>query len=126
MIRLAVLLPVAAIGIGCSNYDHVEFEIESAPPDRVTIDPTMIDVPAGIAPVVRVTAYDQRGKTMDGRLVLRSDNGDVLEVYAADGSRSFVLVGVAPGDTCVEVSLDDEVKECIPATVDPQDLSAAP
>ena len=97
------------------SYGSIEFEPLSTPPVSVTVRSFLIEMPEGVAVVVRATPIsDSREEYESGDKVdLFSRDRDVLTVHRRDHRREFVLVGVGAGSTCLEVEIDGQPQECI-------------
>jgi len=97
------------------SYGSIEFEPLSTPPVAVTVRSFLIEMPEGVAVVVRATPIsDGREEYESGDKVdLYSRDRDVMTVHRRDHRREFVLVGVSAGSTCLEVEIDGEPQECI-------------
>lgn len=125
MTRRAHILLLGLFAAACADdhpiYDGVEFEVESAPPSPVSIESDRIELVVGVA--VKVSAEPISRSDVDYRdrdaFALRSDNPDILEVYNTETDRTFVLVGVAEGRTCLEVKVNRRERECIDVRVLP-------
>jgi hypothetical protein len=115
------LIPLVLAG-ACADdrkvYAGLDFEITSATPDPVSIRSDRITLVAGEA--VRVTATpvsSERDYTRGDTLALRAEDEAVLEVYAGQDDREFVLVGLTPGTTCLSVRIDRREEDCIDVRV---------
>lgn len=117
MKRTIALLLLAA---GCGpHYEGIALTLHSEPPVPVRIDDQEIEIPAGIAVAVDVKPLSS-GRfeyLVTDPLELRSQDRDVMRVEPTEDSRRFVFVGVAPGDTCIEIEVDYDDHGCIPARV---------
>ncbi|MEM6989950.1 MAG: hypothetical protein AAF721_05620 [Myxococcota bacterium] len=101
---------------GCApSYGSIDFDAVSTPPVSVTVRSFLIDMPAGIAVVVRVKPISDNANDYDAsyNVDLFSQDRDVLTVHRRNSRREFVLVGVNPGETCLEVEIDGRPEECI-------------
>lgn len=118
MFSLCALLAFAACGDDGPRYAGVEFDVNSAPPVPVSLTNNAIDISAGISVKVEVTPLSSEDRyTNRHQLDLRPRNPDVLFVYLTEEPRNFVLVGVRPGESCLEVIINREEQECIPVRV---------
>lgn len=97
------------------NYGTVEFEAVSNPPVPVTIRSFLIEMPAGVAAVVRVRPISENRNDYDSsyKVDLFSSDRDVFVVERRPSRREFVLIGVNPGTTCLEVEIDGRPEDCI-------------
>ncbi len=114
------LLPLALLLAACGpRYDGVDIDLHSEPPVPVRVSDNDFELPAGIAVVIEVKplSSNQFDYYESDQLDLRSDNRQVLRVEPTGDSRRFVLIGVAPGQTCVQVEVDYRDRACIPAVV---------
>lgn len=114
---LLALLAVAAVGCG-PRYQAITFTLLNNTPLPVVVDEDGIEIPVGIAASVSarlhsssMIEYDQEALDLDSkdRGVLASDPGP--------GARTFVLTGVAVGETCLEVQVEFAEEDCIPVKV---------
>ena len=112
------LLALAACGDDGPRYAGLEFDVISAPPVPVSVTNNAIDISAGISVKVEVTPLSSEDRyTNRHQLDLRPRNLDVLAVYLTEDPRNFVLVGVRPGETCLDVLINRDEQECIPVRV---------
>lgn len=109
--------------LGCADdeprYAGLEFDVVSSPPTPVSINTTHIELVEGIAvrvdvePVSRGERYHERD-----RVALRARDAERFAVYLGEEhDRSFVFVGLRPGESCLEVTINRELEECIPVRV---------
>jgi hypothetical protein len=118
-------LTIAGLGLllwACEDdqprYTGLELDALSSPPESVGLTVDRIEIPAGIAVQVKATIHSTgQNYHADDLLVLRSDDDDVLTVYATESAREYVLVGVHPGATCLNVKINRAEKECIEVRV---------
>ena len=106
--------------VGCApDFDHLEMTIDTTPPLAVSISPTDVAVPVGIAVGVTATPFDTSGEKMDTDVVLAliPRNQQVIGVEASLDDRSFVVFGVGPGTTSITVEVDHQRQLEIPVTV---------
>jgi hypothetical protein len=116
---LVLLLAMAA----CQpNYNGLAIEPVSTPPTSVTVRPHLFELPVGVAVAISVKprSSSQEPYHSSARVELVSLDRNVFDVKRRDDPREFVLIGVAPGETCVEVRIDGVAEECIDAVVRPQ------
>ena len=123
----ALLLGVVLLGgtTACSDpekvYAGLDIDVVSAAPTRVEIRSDAIELPAGVAVTIAVTPrssdlpYEERDLVL-----LESDDDAILDVFAREHPREFVLVGVDPGEACLEVRINHERVDCIDTTVTEQ------
>ena len=116
LLGLPLLLLIAACG---PRYDGIEIELHTEPPVPVRVSNDEFELPAGIAVAIDVKplSSNQFDYYNSDQLELRSDDRQVLRVEPTENPRRFVLVGVNPGTTCVQLEVDYEKHGCIPATV---------
>ena len=118
LVSVCALVALGACGEDGPRYAGVEFDVISAPPVPVSITNNAIDLTAGISVKVEVTPLSSEDRYENRhQLDLRPRNLDVLAVYFTEEPRKFVLVGVRPGDTCVDVLINRDEQECIPVRV---------
>jgi hypothetical protein len=120
MVALTVL-GLLGVGLaGCApDFDHLEIQIDTLPPLAVSVEPTNVDLPVGIAVGITATPFDTSGEKMDSDVVLNlvPKNQQVIGVETSLDDRSFVLFGVGPGTTSISVQVDHESRSDIPVTV---------
>lgn len=119
MNRLVLALSLLAVPACAPEYDHVNVELYSSPPVPVSISGTHIDLPVGLAIVVEIEPIS-RGRieyVNSDEVVLDAEDREILRADPTEHPRRFVLVGVAPGETCVVVEVLGDREDCIPATV---------
>ena len=118
-VRSLCIIPLLALAACGPRYDGVVLELYSAPPVPVRVSGEEIEVAAGVAAAVDVKplSSNQFDYYETDQLVLRSQDRDILRVEPTEAPRRFVLIGVAPGETCVDIEVDHEDRGCIPATV---------
>jgi hypothetical protein len=92
--------------------------VQSAPPLPVSVESDRIELVAGVAVKVAV-APRSTGKDYSSHdvLSLRAGDDEVLGLYAGEGEREYVLVGVRAGETCLEVKINRHDEECIQVRV---------
>jgi hypothetical protein len=104
-------------------YSGTEFEVQSAPPAQApaSFEPDRIELVAGVAVKVLAIPHSSGEVQYQKRdlLTLRPENAGVLEVYHTEKDHEFVLVGVEPGQTCLEVTINRDRLECIDVRVLP-------
>ena len=115
---VGVLLAAAAC---IPSYGTVEFEAVSNPPVPVTIRSFLIEMPAGVAAVVRARPISENRNEYDSsyKVDLFSADRDILVVERRPSRREFVLIGVNPGSTCLEVEIDGRPEDCIDVEILP-------
>lgn len=122
MNRLGLLLGalVAVTLAGCGpRYQTITFELNSQPPIPVRVDSDEIEVPVGVAVSIHAELESSSNIefTTSDALDLKSQDRDILLSEATPGAHNFVLVGVAPGETCLSVVVEYEEEDCIPVRV---------
>ena len=119
MNRLLPLFALLAASACQPRYDGIELTLSSTPPVPVRVSGEEIEIPLGIAVAVDVAPQSSTRFNYyeDDPLELRSQDRDILRVELTENPRIFVLVGVNPGETCVEIEVVGEDHGCIPATV---------
>ncbi len=118
MKRLALAL-LAALAAGCGpRYQSITFTLLNNTPVPVVVDDDAIEIPVGIAASIKATLhsssmieYDQEALDLDSQ-----DRG-VLAADPGPGARTFVLTGVAVGETCLSVEVEFAEEDCIPVRV---------
>lgn len=107
-------------GLGCQpSYDSISLTTESNPPAPVVVRGNRVEIPAGTAIVV---SADLRSETREdfageGELELFSSDKAVFEVYPRSNDEQFVIIGIAPGEACMDVVVDGRLEDCAPVTV---------
>jgi hypothetical protein len=111
---------VVFTGIGCEpEYDESRLSQQSNPPGEVYLTGETLDVPAGIAVLVRVDprSSSKEPYSSDTDVELRAKDTGILNVKRGLEVRQFVLIGISPGNTCLEVVINGTVEECIDTMV---------
>jgi hypothetical protein len=106
--------------VGCTpDFDHLEVELVTVPPLSVSVGPTNVELPVGVAVGVTATPFDTDGEEMEDDVVLALIplNASVIGVETSIDERSFVLFGVGPGTTSISVEVDHLRRFEIPVTV---------
>ena len=112
------VLPVLLTACG-PRYDGITLELYSAPPVPVRVHAEEIELSVGVAAAVDIKplSSNQFDYYESDQIDLRSQDRDILRVEPTENPRRFVLIGVAPGETCVDIEVDYEDRGCIPAAV---------
>ncbi len=110
-----LLLALGAAGCAPS-FDHLDFQMSTTPPLPVTLNNSQIEVPEGIA-VAFVPVPMAGTDKLDKTVVLTSTDPGILDVAPEASGKGFVLFGVARGNAGVQVVVDGEKQEIIPAVV---------
>ena len=111
---------VFALLLGCSpDFSHVDLEPLSTPPVPVSVRGSRIEMPAGVAVVVRATLQSDNARPYDESFTLDLLSADrvVFTTYVRPEADEFVLVGVNPGETCMDVVINGDVEGCVPVTI---------
>ncbi|MEO5727543.1 MAG: hypothetical protein ABI134_03760 [Byssovorax sp.] len=106
--------------VGCGpSFDHLEFGLLTVPPVSVSVGPTNVELPVGVAVGLTATPFDTDGEKMEDDVVLAliPNNPSVLDVETSTEDRSFVFFGVGPGTTSISVEVDHLRRFDIPVTV---------
>lgn len=122
-----LLQTVAAIGLASSSlacmptYSSVEIDTISTPPASATVRDSFIEIPAGVAVVIRAEPLSDNHREYDGgtALDLYSSNRNIFTTYPRPSSSEFVIVGLEPGNACLEVVVEGDQEDCIDVTVLP-------
>jgi hypothetical protein len=119
------LLGLAAAG--CTpSFDHLDFSPQTVPPLAISISPTEVQIPEGIAVAVAPVAMAQGEALTSSVVIITSTDTGVLGISPENGApqnnapQTFVMFGVRPGSVGITVVVDGEEKEVIPATVTAQ------
>lgn len=119
-VRTLILGGLALVAAACQpSYDTVRLTVESTPPAPVVVRGNRVEIPAGTAVVVHA---DLRSETREdfpgnGELELFSADTAVFDVYPRPDPEEFVIVGIAPGEACMDVVVDGRLEDCIEVTV---------
>ncbi len=118
MTRTLFALPLLLAACG-PRYDGVEITLHSEPPVPVRVSDNEFELPTGIAVAIDIKplSSNQFDYYQTDQLDLRSDDRQTLRVEPTENPRRFILIGVAQGDTCVQLEVDYQDRGCIPATV---------
>jgi hypothetical protein len=106
--------------VGCGpSFDHLDVTLVTVPPLPVSVGPTNVDLPVGVAVGVSATPFDTNGEKMDDdvAVALIPKNASVIGVEANIDERGFVFFGVGPGTTSISVEVDHQRRFDIPVTV---------
>jgi len=95
------------------------FQQYTDPPRPVTVTPDRIELPEGVAFLVKALPISRNEQDYTARddMALTSANESILGVHEADRITKVVLVGVRAGSTCMRVEVNDREEECIPVEV---------
>ena len=122
-VRVTVLCGLALL-MGCQpEFESVTFDPLSTPPVPTVVRSYEIEVPVGIAVAVEARPRSSNATDYDSSdsFALISEDKSVLEVKPTPRRDEWVFVGVAAGSTCVQVRINGDTEDCIPATVTPVD-----
>ncbi len=114
------LVALALAGLGCQpSYDTISLSTESNPPAPVTVRGNRVEIPAGTAVVVQAELKSQTREDYpgNGELELFSSDKAVFKVYPRSNDEEFVIVGIAPGEACIDVVVDGRLEDCVEVTV---------
>lgn len=116
---LALAAMLLSLGACQPQYAGLSIEPVSTPPTTVTVRPHLIELPVGVAVVIAVRPRSSSSEfySSSTRVDLVSLDRSVFNTQRREDPREFVLVGVAPGETCVEVRIDGAPEECIDVVV---------
>ena len=115
----SIMAGFALAAAACSpSYGTVEFYAVSTPPVGVTVRSFFIELPAGVAAVVRAAPDSENNNPYeDYKMDLFARDHDILTVERRPSRREFVLIGNNPGTTCLEVIIDGRTEDCIDVEV---------
>jgi hypothetical protein len=121
-----ILCALAALTLAAclrdEKYDGLSFDVQSSPPVPVSVESDRIELIVGIAVKIEVSPRSAgRSYSSRDQVELRADDSDLFEVYGAEESREFVLVGLREGESCLEVNINGRMEECIEVRVLPAD-----
>lgn len=123
MRRMSVCLmaTLGALPCGCRpsepEYDYFTLREPTNPPGPAVVTPREIEL-------VEDTAAAFKSWPVSGNEIeyggpedfdIRSRDESVMAVYPASDDYQWVVHGVRPGETCIEVVVRDVVEDCIPA-----------
>jgi hypothetical protein len=112
------LLIAALWVLGCTSpeYGGMTFQQSTEPPLPVTVTPERIELPEGIALLVKALPISKNEHDYTARddMALTSGNESILGVHEADRITKVVLVGVRVGRTCLRVEVNDLEEEWCP------------
>jgi hypothetical protein len=76
-------------------------------------------MPAGVAVVVEAELLSDGTRPYDDSfaLDLLSQDRVVFTTYQREDPREFVLVGINPGETCMDVVINGDAEDCVPVTI---------
>jgi len=106
--RLAWIAVVVGLATGCTSDHSLEYTLLSDPPESVLLSDDVIEIPAGVAVAARVVPIedDERGSQ---RVRFAPQRVGIIGIEnVADEDRAFVLWGMEPGQSDVDVSFDGE------------------
>lgn len=107
-------------GFGCQpSYDTISLSTESTPPAPVVVRGNRVELPAGVAIVVSADLQSETREDFpgNGELELFSSDKAVFEVYPRPRDEEFVIVGIAPGQACIDVVVDGRLEDCVEVSV---------
>ena len=119
---LALAAPLALILAlpACQpRFGYLEITVKSSPPVPVSVRDQAFEIPVGIAVLIHAepVSDNMNDYVATDDVDLITQKSAILDVEPGPDDRTFVLVGVSPGDTCVDVFINGSREECIPATV---------
>jgi hypothetical protein len=109
----------AVVGCTSPEYGGMTFDLRTVPPADVSVTPERIELPEGIAFLIKALPYSVNDQDYTARddMALTSTNESVLGVYEADRITKVVLVGVRVGTTCLRVEINGREEDCIPVEI---------
>jgi len=117
--RLCWPLFLAIVGCTSPEYGGMTFDMRTVPPVDVSVSPERIELPEGIAFLIKALPYSVNDDDYTARddMALTSANENILGVYEADRITKVVLVGVRVGTTCMRVEINGREEDCIAVEV---------
>jgi hypothetical protein len=109
----------------CTCHPEPEYErlllssVTHPPVDANVVSRPMVIV-EGVGVMMHATPLSSNSVHFDERtsVYLRSKDSDILRIMTSSEPREFLLIGVSPGHTEVEVQVDWDYEEPIPVTVE--------
>jgi len=118
--RSLMLGAMTFAALACSpDYQTVRLTAVSNPPAAVNIRGNRIEIPAGIAVVIRADLVSSTNEDYpdNGELELYSSDQSIFDVYPRPDDAEFVVIGIAPGMACMDVVVDGRQEDCVEVTV---------
>ena len=114
---VAATLSAWLLGCAGPDYERLDVILLNDPPSMVSVEegfsiPLGVSVVIEVHPIAMSDHYD-----VDDQVRLASRDETVLTVLPGNRRRYFALIGMAVGETCVEVWVAGDFGECIPAEV---------
>jgi hypothetical protein len=119
LLSVMVIAALGALATGCGpDFERIDFANRTTPPVTTVIAYEGIEFKVGIAVATIATAVAD-GEDMDEETVIGLEpvNSDVIGVDPTIEANSFVIYGVGPGTTTINVEIDGELEGEIPVTV---------
>ncbi len=109
-----------------AEYGGVEVTRQSTPPLDVRVSARGIELPTGIAMLVKVVPYSRSSQpyTSNDELRLSSSDPDLFQTYPTDLPSRVVLTGIRPGEACLRIWIEGEQVDCLPLTVTEQQFDS--
>jgi hypothetical protein len=112
-------LGVALCGCGPSapEYDYLFLRDLTNPPAPAVVHPRQIELMEDTAAAFQSwpVSGNEIAYTEDDVFLLQSRDVSVMEVLTTTDDYQWVVHGVAPGKTCIEIVVLDVVEDCVPA-----------
>lgn len=101
------------------SFGYLEVTVRSSPPLPVSVRDHRFELPVGVAVLIAVEPMSDNinDYVETDRLDLSPSDAAILDIEPGPESRTFVLIGVNPGETCVDVYINGRAEQCIPAVV---------
>lgn len=122
LLQTFAAVALAGSTIGCMpNYSSIEIDTVSTPPASTTVRDHFIEIPAGVAVVIRAEPLSNNHREYKGgtSLDLFSSDRTIFSTFPRPSSSEFVIVGLEPGRACLEVVVEGDQEDCIDVTVLP-------
>jgi hypothetical protein len=100
-------LVVGVMAIGCSSERRVDFRILTNAPPEILVTGDLIEIPAGMAVGVRAVAVIDDERRPD-RVELFPQRNNIVGIEPSLGDRTWVIWGINPGSTAVEIFIAGE------------------
>jgi len=113
-----MLMPLALLSVaGCADDEWVEFRILTETPAETVLQPDLVQVPEGWAIGVEAIPIESHTRLEQIQVLFVPDTAGVIGIDRGLEMNHFVIYGVGPGSSTVDIYFDDEIIGDIPARV---------